>query len=231
MRYWLIAAIAVAAYSVSILVAADTKSGDKEKDKAASDESKLVAGTREKLNSKVTVDWKDTRLEDCLKELEGMTEAKFYYAVGVSKNQSVTYGAKDKLVKDVLHEVFKERGLGYIIHRKARDGDRYEGWVQVVQGDERGDPAGEKKDTPPAKTASKTPAKPPAKTDSPPTKPDAGGVDEEKAAASKLKQAKSFLEDGQTEDAKDFCEQILKRFPKTKAAAEAKELLEKIKKK
>lgn len=226
MKTWLIAAAAVAAYSVGVLVAADTKSGDKDKEKAAA-ESKLVTGTREKLNSKITVDFKDTRLEDCLKEIEGMSEVKFYYASGVSKNQAISYAAKDKPAKDVLDEVFKKQGLGYLFNKKAMD--RQEGWIQIVQGDERGDEM--KKESTPTKVPTKTPPKPPAKADSAPMKAEASGADDEKAASAKLRQAKSFLENGQPEDAKDYYEQVIKRYPKTKAAAEAKELLEKLKKK
>ena len=222
--------LAVLCLSVG-LWAADGKTGDKT---AGSEDSPLVKKCREKLNAKISVDFKDTRLEDCLKEIKGMIEEpSIYYATGVSKNQAVTYTAKDKPAKDVLHEIFKERGLGYIIHRKTNDGDRYEGWIQIVQGEERGDEAG-KKETTTTKTPAKPGAKPPAKTDMPAksdTPPASDEEKNEKLAQSKLKQAKSFLQDGQTDDAKDFCEQIVKKYPNTKAAAEAKEMLEKIKKK
>jgi hypothetical protein len=222
--------LAVGMFGVA-LWAADNKSGDKA---ASSEDSPLVKKCREKLNTKITVDFKDTRLEDCLKEIKGMIEdPSIYYGPGVSKNQAVTYAAKDKPAKDVLHEMFKDRGLGYIIHRKTNDGDRYEGWIQIVQGDERGDEAG-KKETTTTKTPAKGGAKTPAKTDAPPktdTPPAADDEKNEKLAQSKLKQAKSFLQDGQNEDAKDFCEQIVKKYPTTKAATEAKEILEKLKKK
>jgi tetratricopeptide repeat protein len=228
-RILVTASAAVLCFAVALWAAdgKDNKSGDKGDKAAASEDSPLVKKCREKLNTKITVDFKDTRLEDCLKEIKGMIEdPSIYYATGVSKNQSVTYAAKDKPAKDVLHEMFKDRGLGYIIHRKANDGDRYEGWIQIVQGDERGDEAGKKETT--AKSSAKTPAKTPAKSDTPPA------TDEEKnekLAQSKLKQAKSFLQDGQTDDARDFCEQIVKKYPNTKAAGEAKEMLEKLKKK
>ena len=156
-----------------------------------------------------------------------MSEVKFYYASGVSKNQAISYAAKDKPAKDVLDEVFKKQGLGYLFNKKAMD--RQEGWIQIVQGDERGDEM--KKESTPTKVPTKTPPKPPAKADSAPMKAEASGADDEKAASAKLRQAKSFLENGQPEDAKDYYEQVIKRYPKTKAAAEAKELLEKLKKK
>jgi hypothetical protein len=52
--------------------------------------------------------------------------------------------------------------------------------------------------------------------------------DAEKLAASKLKQAQALMDDGKPSDARDFCEEILKKYPETKAAETAKELLEKI---
>ena len=66
-------------------------------------------------------------------------------------------------------------------------------------------------------------------------KPPAGpGSDDpekdEKAAARKLKAAKSFVDEGKKGDAKEYCEEILKRYPNSKAAEEAKELLEQLKK-
>jgi hypothetical protein len=106
---------------------------------SASDDTQLVAQTRKKLTTSVDVEWKDTSLRECLTELGAMLDVKFYYAPGVSRNIAITYSANDKRGKDILHEIFKQRGLGYIIHRKANDGDRYEGWIQVLQGDHRGD--------------------------------------------------------------------------------------------
>jgi hypothetical protein len=217
----------LSAASFALLLALLAVAADKPGDKSA-EESNIVKKAREKLATKVDVDFKDTRLEDCMLELEKSTELKFYYGLGVSKNQAVTYTAKDKPAKDVLHEMFKDRGLGYIIHRKAKEGDRYEGWIQVVQGDERGDEGKpEKTAAKPAKGAAKTPAK----SDTPKkAEPVSDAEMAEKLAASRLKQAKAFLEDGQKEDAKDYLEQVLSKYPKTKAAVEAKELLEKLKK-
>jgi hypothetical protein len=77
-------------------------------------------------------------------------------------------------------------------------------------------------------TAQAAPEKPrPANTPNPPTdNPDRA----EKAAASRLKQAKSLLEEGKKGDAREYCEDILKRYPKTKAADDARQLLEELKK-
>jgi S1-C subfamily serine protease len=55
-------------------------------------------------------------------------------------------------------------------------------------------------------------------------------TDEERKAATKLEFAKELAMDGKLERAKSYCEQILQLYPKTKAAAGAKELLEKLSK-
>jgi S1-C subfamily serine protease len=52
----------------------------------------------------------------------------------------------------------------------------------------------------------------------------------EHKASTKLKFAKTLAEDGKLEKAKDRCEEIISTYPNTKAAAEAKQLLEKLSK-
>jgi hypothetical protein len=184
-------------------------------------------------------------MQDVLEEFEKQTELKFRRLAGVSGNTAVTYSAKEKPLKNVLDEIFKPMGLGYVIHRKENASDRYEGYIDVLQGDQRGDDM-PKKD---AKADSKKPAKPepkkPAKSDKgeattggeaeknaePEKKPAADPDRNEKAAASKLKTAKQFLEDKMNQDAIEYLEDIVKKYGDTKAAAEAKELLAKLKKK
>ncbi len=65
----------------------------------------------------------------------------------------------------------------------------------------------------------------PAPTKATPTKP---APDPERPAAAKLKQAKQFLEDGKRQDAKEFLNEVIERWPTTKAAEEAKALLKRI---
>jgi hypothetical protein len=212
------------------LLAADDKAKPADKTKAVED-SPIVKKTRDvKLATKISVDFKDERLQDCLKEFKKQVEdLSIQLETGVSGNQAFTYSAKDKPLRDVIDEMFKGRGLGYIIGRKAKEGDRYEGWLIITQGEERGDPIvkGQPAKPEPNKptTAKPEPAKPK------PAEPANDAEQNEKLAASKLKQVKIFLEDGKTDDAKDYCDQILTKWPKTKAAEEAKTLLEKLKKK
>lgn len=104
-------------------------------------DSPLVAKTRKKLETKITVNFTDERLKDVVAELEKEAEVKFRLDTkgGVSGNMSFTYKAEEKSVKDILAEMFKGKGLGYVIHRKQNNTDRYEGYIDIKQGDERGD--------------------------------------------------------------------------------------------
>ena len=96
-----------------------------------------AAKTRKLLKEKITVDFKDQRLEDCLDEIKEQVKGlKTVYAVGVSRNQTITFAAKDKTVEDVLDGMFKKNGLGYIVISKKNNA--YDGLVQIKQGPERG---------------------------------------------------------------------------------------------
>jgi hypothetical protein len=220
-------------------VAADnSKDKEKDKEKATSKpdakESAAVTKAKQKLaDTKIApadCDFKDEPLESVLKKLlkESDAQLSFYFDNGVARHKSMTYTLKEeKPLKDVLDELFKKDGLGYVIHRKDKEADRYEGWLQIRLSNERGDEGSgkdPKKETKPAKGA--TPDKGSATTEKP-SKPSEVG-DEDRATA-KLKRAKTFVEMGLKDDAKEYCEEIMKKYPKTKAAEEAKELLEKLK--
>jgi hypothetical protein len=107
---------------------------------SADKDSPLVAAARKKLATKVSVEFKETPLREVKSELEEQVEGlKFRFDVGVSGNQTLTYKGKDEPLSKVLDGLFKGKGLGYVIHRKKSDSDRYEGWIDIVQGDQRGD--------------------------------------------------------------------------------------------
>ena len=101
----------------------------------------IIAKTRKKLETKISVEFTDEKLKDVISELEKEAEVKFRLDTkgGVSGNMSFTYKAEEKSLKNVLNEMFKGKGLGYVIHRKANNNDRYEGYIDIVQGDQRGD--------------------------------------------------------------------------------------------
>ena len=123
---------------------------------------------------------------------------------------------------EVLDGMLKKNSLGYYVISK--DKDRYDGWIKITRGDERGWPAGqEPKDKAVAKAAPKAAPEP---TEKPADEPD--GRDAEKAAASKLEFARSLLKDGKTDRAKQRFQEIVTQYPNTKAAEEAKKELEKL---
>ena len=130
MRFQLAAALA----GISIVICTAAAA---EKDTAA------AANTRKKLVTKVTVDFKDEHLNECLEEiarqLDEASGAKmsFFYDSGVSQNQRLTYSTrKDQSVADVLDGMLKKNSLGYVVFSKEKD--RYDGWLKIKQGNERG---------------------------------------------------------------------------------------------
>lgn len=198
-------------------------------DKNKADDS-IVAKTRMKLDTLVTVDFKDEALKEVVKELQKQSEISFRLDLtgGVSGNQQMTYAAKDKALRDVLDEMFKGKGLGYVIHRRQNANDRYIGYVDIVQGDQRGDPAATGKEPPAKGGEAARPTKPGSS--KPPAKSDSGNAtapDPERTATAKLRLAKLMADDKQYKEAREYLDEIIAKYPNTKAAGEAKDLLEK----
>jgi hypothetical protein len=194
---------------------------------AAEKDSALAARTRKKLGEKVSVEFQDEHLSECLKEISrqledaGIGSISFSYDTGVSQNQRVSYSGKGQTVAEALDGLLKKNSLGYVVISKEKD--RYDGWIKIKQGSERGYAAGEE---PKEKTRAKevTKAPPP-----PSTKP--AGTDQEraeKAAMTKLEFARSLLKDGKTDRARQRFEEIVQQHPETKAAEEAKKELAKL---
>ena len=107
--------------------------------RGADDDTPAAAKTRKLLKMKITVDFKDTRLEDAMDEIK--TEVKGFKFLldakgGVSRNQTITYSAKDKTVEAILDEMLKKPDLGYIVISKK--GNAYDGLIQVRKSKERG---------------------------------------------------------------------------------------------
>jgi type II secretory pathway component GspD/PulD (secretin) len=99
----------------------------------------LAAKTRKLLKKKISVEFKDTRLEEAMDEIKDSVKGiKFLLDSkgGVSRNSTVTYTAKDKSVEEIFDEMFKKLALGYIVISKK--GNAYDGLVQVRKTDERG---------------------------------------------------------------------------------------------
>jgi hypothetical protein len=188
-----------------------------------------AANTRnKKLQVKVTVDFDELFLKDCLEELKkqiddaGAGSLSWQFDLGVSMNLRCTAKAKDKPVADVLDLMFKKVGLGYIVVSKEKD--RYDGWLLIKQGKERGYKEGEEPKAAKDKDKDKAAAK---EKDKAAPKENAESSEDklEQRAASRLSQAKQLAKDGKKAKAKEYCEEILKSYSKTKAADGARELL------
>jgi FimV-like protein len=125
---------------------------------------------------------------------------------------------------------------------KSKKGDAYDGDVFIRVGDERGCPKGEepaakpkpedkpKEDKPKEEKPKDKPKEKPKVEDKP--KEDKPAEDDpekvEKDAGRKLKLAKMLIDDGLAEQAREPLEEIVKKFPNTKAADEARQLLKKL---
>ncbi len=186
-------------------------------------DSPTVASTRKKLLTKVTVDYKETPLREVIDDLKQQVENLSFTKPESSLNQPITFKATEMPLKDALDGMFKKNQLGYVISKKK---DRYEGWIIIKPGTARGD-----EETPEEpKGADKTPAKgkdkpPPKEKPDPKDKPEVDAAKVEQDANRKLDFAKTLAKDGKTAKAKERLEEIVAKYPKTKAAGEAKELL------
>jgi hypothetical protein len=152
MRRLLLIAFLLSLGSFSVR-AADEKPKDTEK----------AAATRKALDSKVTVDWKEEKLQDALDELgkkikdASGTEVKVGIdskVSGATRNAKVTFASKDKPVKELLEAFCKANGYGYIVvsgtytagkKPPAYPAKEWDGALLITKGDERGYPDADKK--------------------------------------------------------------------------------------
>jgi hypothetical protein len=212
-------------------------------DKETKDTPKAAAA-RKKLQSKVTVEFADTLLREVLSELKDKGGIPLHADTkgGVTLNAKITFKAEDKPLEEVLNAICDKNDMGYFLI--SQQNDTYDGNIKVTRGKERGYQAGEgpgkatakdDKDKPKDKEKTVVKEKPKAeekKVDEKPKAEERPAEDEtsrlERQAGNKLKTARSLVEDGKKDRAIDLCEEIIKRFPDTKAAEEAKQLLEKL---
>ena len=209
-----------------------------------------AAETRKLLLQKISVEYTDTSLTDVVEDLKGQVKGltfKLDTAGGVSKNLKISFKGDEKTVAEVLDAIFKKNGCGYIV--VSKEGDAYDGIVKIKQGKERGYAVGEEPDSAKGKdknVADKSTAKDKAKDKSPSKVKTAKAKadDKEKStddvktedspdkdehdAAVKFDFAKDLAKAGKTEKAKQRLEELIEKYPKTKAAMEAKELLKKL---
>ena len=187
-----------------------------------------------KLKGKVTVEFKNEFLKEAFKELSSQLEDQklgalsVQYAVGVSQNTRISYVGKDVTAEEALDGILKQLDLGYIVVSKHKD--RYDGWILIEKGAQRGYPVGvtapkvDPKDGP-KPVDPKPPVEP--KVVPKPVDPKEPADPDEPQAKLRLDLAKELIEKGKKEDAMKLLKYVAKNYPTTKAAAEAKELMDK----
>ncbi len=179
-----------------------------------------------KLKGKVTVELKNAPLKDILLDISNQLQdlklgpISAAYDTGISGNTKATLEVKNVPAEEALDALFKSMDLGYIV--VSKDKDRQDGWIKIVKGNARGwEPGTEPKDAPKPKTEDKPEVKKPDD-----KKPETPEDPDEKAAQTKLEAAKKLLADQKPDEAKSLLKYAVRFFPKTKAAEEAKKLLD-----
>ena len=109
---------------------------------AADEDTPEAAATRKKLQTKVTLKFKETSLVDCLDEIKEATGVTFILDKGVSRNQKMNLDVKDVTLADAFAKMFEKNGLGYIVVSGKKDA--YNGSILIKQGKERGSPISDK---------------------------------------------------------------------------------------
>src|SRR5438105_3252347 len=117
---------------------------------AAEKDTPAAAATRKKLQAKISVDYKDVPLKEIMDDIKQKvndasgTDLSIYMdnPGGVSNNSTLSYSAKDKTVAEILDGMFKNNDLGYVVISKEYKTykGRYDGWLLIVKGKERGYP-------------------------------------------------------------------------------------------
>ena len=214
---------------------------------SAEKDTPAAAATRKKLQTKISVEYKDVSLMEIKDDIKqkvndatGMDLSIYLDGPGgVSGNSTLSYSAKDKTVAEILDGMLKPSDLGYVVISKGYKtyNNRYDGWLLIVKGKERGYP--ETEDTG-KESAAKEKVKEKASSEKPKTKPavEKPSADKpeddadkfEREAGRQLKYAKTYIEDGKNDVAIKKLKEIVKKYPKTKPAEEAKGLLEKLEK-
>lgn len=115
---------------------------------AAAQDSPAAKATRKKLQTKISVEFKDERTKDVfegvLAELDKAPRIRIDNASGVSNNTKVTYRAKDKTVEEILNELCDKLDCGwYVVSNESNN--KIDGTIVVrksTKGKERGYEAG-----------------------------------------------------------------------------------------
>ena len=156
------------------------------------------------LKVNVTGTFTDVRLGDVLKEFAAQVEMQtehhllWTYSKDFPFAGKVTFTIKDTPLDAALDQLLTKAGGTLGFVVISKSGDKYDGWVRLTTKGERG--------------ADLLPAT----------------AQEEQEAADTLTKAKGHIEGKNAAAAKVYLQLVVKKYPTAKAAAEARELLEKI---
>jgi len=232
-KLWVVSAACVA------IVGANLPAADAPKE-APKDTSAAAFTRTKKLKGKVTVEAKNLPLKEILLDISTQLDDQklgtisTQYDIGISGNTRTSLNVKDVTAEEALDKLFGSLEIGYVV--VSKDKDRYDGWIKIVKGNARGyEPGTAPKEAPkPADPKKEEPRKPDSTPEvkpevKPEPKPDPAAEEDEKAAAAKLEAAKRLIAEEKPEDAKKLLKYVTKFYPKAKAAAEAKKLLDELK--
>lgn len=204
----------------------------------------LAKNTRTKLlKAKITVDFKEEMLRDILDEIKGQLNDQglptlgVKFETGVSQNQRLTIKAENKPVEEILGEILAVNKLGFIVVSKS--GDRYDGWIEIRRGDERGWPAGEEPkgeelaqatETDPEPEPKPMPEPMPEPEEEPATRPMRDKEQLlERIANQHYSLALTYMDANRNDKARTKFEFIIEVYPDTQAATAAKDHLQELK--
>jgi hypothetical protein len=90
--------------------------------------------TKEKLQKKVTVKFKNDRLSDVVLDLKDMVKGlriSIDTKGGVSRNQRITYSGTDVTLADALTGMLKKASLTYTV--TSQKGNAYDGFIKITR--------------------------------------------------------------------------------------------------
>jgi type II secretory pathway component GspD/PulD (secretin) len=131
--------LALTTIAFALLFASSVYSADDE-------DTPKAAATRKKLQTKVTLKFKETSLSDAVDEIKDMTGVSFILDTkgGVSRNQKLNLDVKDVTLAEALDKMFEKNGLGYIVVSDKAKNAAYDGAILIKMGKERGSPIKDK---------------------------------------------------------------------------------------
>ena len=110
---------------------------------SAEKDTPAAAATRKKLQTKISVEYKDVSLKEITDDIKqkvndatGMDLSIYLDGPGgVSGNSTLSYSAKDKTVAEILDGLLKPSDLGYVVVSKEYKTykGRYDGWLLIVK--------------------------------------------------------------------------------------------------